>query len=408
MDETLASNAVYYGTGGEELHGLEAMKQLADTFINAFPDFHITIEDQIAEGDKVVSRLTFHGTHRGKMMGIAPTGKEVTWTAIVIHRIDGGKIVEEREIMDELYLMRQVGAVPAVGEQKERPTKTAAKPQELSGTLNVEEGLFQYYIEGNGIPCVVFTGSENLGLRFYSKELKKHLKLIHADPQNISSEAIKTLTLDDIIDDIEKVRNALDVDKIAVLGHSAFGLLPLEYALKYPQNISHAIVTGFMPFGFTEKHKKESDKFWESDASEERKRIWKENINRLEIDTTSNLTESDEFIRKYIADTPRISYDPNYDMSSIWDGIELNMNFLNHLWSLLNNFDNSDSYHKIKTPVFVAVGRYDYFAPYYLWNDVKDKIPDLSFNLFEHGGHNPMLEEQALFDKKLIKWIETH
>lgn len=53
------------------MHGLEAMKEHADTFVNAFPDFRMTIEDQIAEGDKVVSRLTFRGAHKGKMMGIA-------------------------------------------------------------------------------------------------------------------------------------------------------------------------------------------------------------------------------------------------------------------------------------------------------------------------------------------------
>ncbi len=79
----------------------------------AFPDLRVTIEEMIASGDKVVSRFTLRGTHRGEFLGIAPTGKPVTTSGIVINRIVDGQIVADWEEYDRLGLMRQIGAIPA-------------------------------------------------------------------------------------------------------------------------------------------------------------------------------------------------------------------------------------------------------------------------------------------------------
>ena len=75
-----------------------------------FPDLRITIEDQIAEGDKVVTRMTFHGTHRGECFGIAPTGQKVTWQGIAIDRIADDKVVEMWHEMDRWGMREQLGA----------------------------------------------------------------------------------------------------------------------------------------------------------------------------------------------------------------------------------------------------------------------------------------------------------
>jgi predicted ester cyclase len=89
----------------------EGEKRLLRMHRAAFADAEATIDDQIAEGDKVVTRWTFRSTHKGKFMGIAPTGKRVTITGINIHRIEGGKIVELWRQKDVLGLMQQLGAV---------------------------------------------------------------------------------------------------------------------------------------------------------------------------------------------------------------------------------------------------------------------------------------------------------
>lgn len=92
--------------------GREGVKQLATMLRSAFPDFKATIDDVIAEGDKVVIRQTWSGTQRGEFMGIPPTGKHVSFGVIDIIRIAGGKAVEHWGQMDSMRMMQQLGAIP--------------------------------------------------------------------------------------------------------------------------------------------------------------------------------------------------------------------------------------------------------------------------------------------------------
>ena len=101
----------------EDVRGIEGLTQFVSMIRSALPDLRITLEEDIAEGNKVVSRWRAQGTHQGELMGIAPTGNEVAITGITIHRIEGGKIVEEWENWDALGLMQQIGAVPSPEEQ---------------------------------------------------------------------------------------------------------------------------------------------------------------------------------------------------------------------------------------------------------------------------------------------------
>lgn len=92
--------------------GLDAVKQVVRTYRTAFPDLHLTIEDLLADGDKVVTRWTVRGTHRGDLQGIAPSGKEITTPGISISRIVEGRIAEEWVHWDALGLLQQIGAIP--------------------------------------------------------------------------------------------------------------------------------------------------------------------------------------------------------------------------------------------------------------------------------------------------------
>ena len=96
----------------DETKGPESVKQFASQYRNAFPDLKITNEDMIAEGDMVVSRQTVTGTHKGEFQGIAPTGKKVTVTSILIVRIVNDKVVESWMNMDSLGFMQQLGIIP--------------------------------------------------------------------------------------------------------------------------------------------------------------------------------------------------------------------------------------------------------------------------------------------------------
>jgi steroid delta-isomerase-like uncharacterized protein len=92
--------------------GIEGFRWFVRTFRAAFPDFRITVEDVLAEGDKVATRFTMRGTHRGEFMGIPPTGKEIAVAGFDVVRIAGGKVVEHWGLGDNLGLMQQLGAIP--------------------------------------------------------------------------------------------------------------------------------------------------------------------------------------------------------------------------------------------------------------------------------------------------------
>ena len=91
----------------------DGYKQYISEFLQAFPDVHVTIEYMIAEGDFVAIRSTAHGTHQGEFMGIPPTGKEVTFSGVVTHRIVDSRIVEDWFDWDGLGLLQQLGVVPS-------------------------------------------------------------------------------------------------------------------------------------------------------------------------------------------------------------------------------------------------------------------------------------------------------
>jgi predicted ester cyclase len=91
---------------------LEAWTQFTASFVEAFPDLRLTVEDIFSEGDMVAARVAFRGTHRGEFQGIPPTDKHVAFSSIEIDRMVEGKVQEHWFELDQLGLMRQLGALP--------------------------------------------------------------------------------------------------------------------------------------------------------------------------------------------------------------------------------------------------------------------------------------------------------
>ncbi|MDP9331245.1 MAG: ester cyclase [Actinomycetota bacterium] len=92
---------------------LEGGKMFLAAFVNAFPDSHVTIDDMIAEGDRVATKKTMTGTHTGEFNGIAPTGKRVEIQFVDILRLRDGQIIEHWLSMDQLSFMQQLGVIPS-------------------------------------------------------------------------------------------------------------------------------------------------------------------------------------------------------------------------------------------------------------------------------------------------------
>jgi steroid delta-isomerase-like uncharacterized protein len=97
----------------------EGIKIVTAMFRGAFPDSYFSVEDMIAEGDEVVTRKTFHGTHEGEFMGIPPSGRTVNVSLIDVVRISEGRVVEHWSVGDNLGMMQQLGVIPQQGESVE-------------------------------------------------------------------------------------------------------------------------------------------------------------------------------------------------------------------------------------------------------------------------------------------------
>ena len=115
IDELFATDFVFNYPPPGVAPDREAYKQTVTMYHVALPDIQYTVEDMVAEGDKVAVRWTGRGTQKGEFMGIAPTGKPVTITGISILRIAGGKIVEEWTEEDILGVLQQLGVFPPPG-----------------------------------------------------------------------------------------------------------------------------------------------------------------------------------------------------------------------------------------------------------------------------------------------------
>ena len=118
-DEVVAPDAINYeALPGMTREGPESVKQILHLLTAAFPDHHTTLEEMIAEGDQVVVRTTFSGTHQGAFMGVPPTGKPFSQAQIHIVRIVDGKAVEHRAVRDDMSMMQQLGVIPAPGHER--------------------------------------------------------------------------------------------------------------------------------------------------------------------------------------------------------------------------------------------------------------------------------------------------
>jgi steroid delta-isomerase-like uncharacterized protein len=112
VDEVIADSWVYHGAEGMEMKGRDGFKQFVTMYRTAFPDFNMTVDDLVAEGDKVATVGTVKGTFKGPMMGIAPTGKQITGKVMAVSRFKDGKEVEVMEVYDRLAMFQQLGVIP--------------------------------------------------------------------------------------------------------------------------------------------------------------------------------------------------------------------------------------------------------------------------------------------------------
>ncbi|PKB71657.1 MAG: hypothetical protein BZY87_04610 [SAR202 cluster bacterium Io17-Chloro-G6] len=113
VDELMSPDFVHHLTDPRLPEGREGIKLLGQSIVAGFPDVHASVQELLADGDKVIERTQTNATHTGEFNGIPPTGRQVGWTEIHIYRLEDGKIAEQWSEIDLLGLLVQLGAIPA-------------------------------------------------------------------------------------------------------------------------------------------------------------------------------------------------------------------------------------------------------------------------------------------------------
>ena len=114
VNQFISPEYTYFEPTVGPMKGREGYRAILTTYRNAFPDMKLTIEEQLAEGDSVVTRWRAGGTHRGELMGIAPTGKRVSVQGVVISRVKNGQLADDFESYDVQGMLRQLGVAPTL------------------------------------------------------------------------------------------------------------------------------------------------------------------------------------------------------------------------------------------------------------------------------------------------------
>ncbi len=281
-----------------------------------------------------------------------------------------------------------------------------------SGTIRSGKFDLNYRIEGTGAPAIVI-GFPNYYARVFSENLRSHLRLVFVDHRGSAASpgSVDTdeFALERIVDDVELVRETLGLERVAVIGHSGHSFMALEYAKKYPANVSHVIMIGIAP-DRSASSAEAAQQNWLKLASPERKSALEENERRMTDEQLAQLPPGERFIKSYVRNGPRAWYDPHFDSTPLWEGVDINMQMFSYVWGeLFRDIDVTRGLENFDRPVFVALGRYDFLvAPPSSWDPIKDRFNDLTVRVFEKSGHTPQYEVPELFDRELLAWMTAH
>lgn len=257
---------------------------------------------------------------------------------------------------------------------------------------------------GSG-PVAIVIGSHKYYPRTFSENLKTKLQLVCADTRGfvpaLSDHSESDFSIAKILQDIDALRLSLGVDRIILIGHSIHAFMALEYARQFPDRVSNLVLIASSPTAGVEIYK-EADRYFEESVCPERKAAFAASMQKF-------LESGDQsFVARLLSFGPRIWYDANFDASKLWEGVEVNSVGAGIIWgSMFADYDLASALKAIKCPIFLALGRYDYFNPPHLWEKYREHASDLTVRIFEKSAHTPQLEESNNFDEELIRWLDN-
>jgi proline iminopeptidase len=114
------------------------------------------------------------------------------------------------------------------------------------------------------------------------------------------------------------------------------------------------------------------------------------------------------FVAQYVAEGPKYWYDPNYDASQLWSEVPINMDIIKVFRDFfVDGYEIRWDPERLKAPVLVVMGRYDYAVPHILWDQVRSALGKFTYHLLDRSGHTPQLEQPEYFDQVLLRWLSN-
>jgi proline iminopeptidase len=276
----------------------------------------------------------------------------------------------------------------------------------MQGSLKVGAFELDYRLEGTGRDVLVI-GDTTYYPRTFSAALREQVRLIFVSHRGfgraIAAFSQSEITLDALVDDVETVRKHLGLGKVAILGHSGHAYMALHYAKRYPDHVSHVILLAISPDSSMESFQA-ADRYLEESVCPERKAALAESLSHLEAEIATN--PDNAFVLRMLRSGPRIWFDHTFDARPLWQGVKVIPQVVDYVWGMLfRTLDITAGLDHVTQPVFVGLGRYDYWNPPQLWDRVRDQFHDLRLRVFERSGHTPQLEDVAQFDRELLGWL---
>ena len=260
---------------------------------------------------------------------------------------------------------------------------------------------------GTGVPCL-FICLGTPSLRTVSKEFAQTFEIYSSDVYWIENQRLpnpETVTIDTIIDDIKALGDALGLKKYIIFAHSAYGIIALEFAKKYPGVAAGIIMIG-TPLNSNLDVLEKNNKMFEQLADPKRKAIDAERRAEIAKEDLTKLTAADRWVREYIyRDAPRYWHIPDFDCTELWKGIALDKLLVRLFTDILPHVDVLKNLETVEEPVFLAAGVSDFDCCPWVWKDVSNLPKNFTLKLFQQSGHWPHYEESQVFDASVKKWL---
>ncbi len=285
------------------------------------------------------------------------------------------------------------------------------KNESSRGMIEIQGIQFEYQREGEGETLVVIGSSTYYPLAF-SKYFQSQFEMVYVDSRHFIPSYVpsnhESVNLSTWADDVESIRQHLNLGKITVVGHSVHAQIALEYATKYPQHTKRLVMVGGVPYSFAE-FAEMADKYWIESAEPQRKAAFE--AKTATIDSVLGTTPPEkQFAVSYDMKGALYWLDPDYDASPLLATLITSPKAFDVLFvSVPTKEEVRSKLQNLSVPTILILGKYDYAIPHTTWEEVI-KGSKVDYYLMENASHNPFTEEvsQKEFDNILINWIANN